>query len=170
MKRQLLDGNDNDNNPVSALAAKINDMERQLLDVKLVLVDKNGVLFKPISVNQSIVMEHFPSVSKTFGTLNSPIKDVLIVYNVVSEDYANMINDNATKPKFHFRTLESGVPNEADFDVKVPIASVEERCSSYAREMVEIDSCKELIDTLVVVVPKLNDIGYMCETIHTEYE
>ncbi|GJR51201.1 hypothetical protein Tco_1401722 [Tanacetum coccineum] len=57
--------------------------------------------------------------------------------------------------KVNFRTLESGVPSEANFDVKVHIASVEEGRSSYVRAMVEIDACKELINTLVVVVPKL---------------
>ncbi|GKF10875.1 hypothetical protein Tco_0048801 [Tanacetum coccineum] len=98
-----------------------------------------------------------------------------------------MINDKATKPKVNFCTLESNVHNEADFDVKILIASVEEMIrgipvflnkwspyvsltkeelskgrSSYAREMVDIDARKELIDTLIVVVPKLNDTRYIC--------
>ncbi|GJW87088.1 hypothetical protein Tco_0162428 [Tanacetum coccineum] len=114
-----------------------------------------------------------------------------------------MINDKVTKPKVNFRTLESDVHNEANFDVKILIALVEKflnaqgaddvlrngrwmirgipvflnkwspyvsltkeelskRRSSYARAMVDIDARKELIDTLIVVIPKLNDTGYIC--------
>ncbi|GJS23504.1 hypothetical protein Tco_0452136 [Tanacetum coccineum] len=41
--------------PKSVLAAKIHDMERQMLDGKLVLVDNEGVPLKPMYVDQSSV-------------------------------------------------------------------------------------------------------------------
>nr|GEW32266.1 hypothetical protein [Tanacetum cinerariifolium] len=40
----------------------------------------------------------------------------------------------------------------------------------YVRAMIEIDAHQEIIDTLVVVVPKLNDIGYIRVTICIKYE
>ncbi|GJV96870.1 hypothetical protein Tco_1548447 [Tanacetum coccineum] len=165
-------------------------------------------------------------------------------YDPVS--YDNALNDNTTKPKVNFHTLESDVPDEADFDIMIPIASVDEygtqkvtvdasgffflkfsyaqgaeevlwngpwmirgtpiflnkwspsnglsriatklgtpmmlgsytsdmcleACGHniYVRAMIEIDAHKEMIDTMVVVVPKLNDIGYTCVTIRIKYE
>nr|GEV44096.1 reverse transcriptase domain-containing protein [Tanacetum cinerariifolium] len=54
-----------------------------------------------------------------------------------------------------------------------PIASVEEVSwghSSYVRAMIEIDAYKEMIDTLVMVIPKLNETGYTCEAVYIKYE
>nr|GEW45566.1 protein argonaute 4A [Tanacetum cinerariifolium] len=59
----------NNDVPISALSTKIIDMERQLLDGKLVLVDDDGVSLKPMNID-------FPSVSEMFGTPNSLTKDV----------------------------------------------------------------------------------------------
>lgn len=42
--------------------------------------------------------------------------------------------------------------------------------SRHAKAMIEIDAHKEMIDTLVVVVPKLNGTGYTRETVRIEYE
>nr|GEU43341.1 hypothetical protein [Tanacetum cinerariifolium] len=42
--------------------------------------------------------------------------------------------------------------------------------SSYFTTMIEIDAHRMMIDTLVAVVPKLNDIGYTRVTICIEYE
>ncbi|GJY81148.1 hypothetical protein Tco_0493899 [Tanacetum coccineum] len=42
--------------------------------------------------------------------------------------------------------------------------------SSYAREMVKVKADKELIEELVVAIPKLEKEGYTQETIHIEYE
>ncbi|GJR41276.1 hypothetical protein Tco_1216960 [Tanacetum coccineum] len=55
-------------------------------------------------------------------------------YDPVS--YDNALNDNTTKPKVNFHTLESDVPDEADFDIMIPIASVDE--FSYAQGTEEV--------------------------------
>nr|GEV98414.1 reverse transcriptase domain-containing protein [Tanacetum cinerariifolium] len=83
----------------------------------------------------------FAKVSNEFSSKSSDVLDVnnlgarVKPYSNTQEDtpyrtkpvlYANMINDKATKPKVNFRTLVSDVHDEADFDVKNPIALVEQ--------------------------------------------
>ncbi|GJR71089.1 retrovirus-related pol polyprotein from transposon TNT 1-94 [Tanacetum coccineum] len=196
----------------NSLAQKIHEIEKQMAQGKLVLCYDDGKSLKPYSHTQ----EDAPFRNVVSDDVNAnvgPIGGVDILVGTKLVSYANMFNDNATKPNVNFRTLKSDVPNEADFDVKNPIASVEEvhvwikfhdvpfvaymedvlriiatklvtplmldsytndMCleswgrSSYARAMVEIDAHNELIDTLVVVVPELNDNGYMRETIRCE--
>ncbi|GJR33501.1 hypothetical protein Tco_1209185 [Tanacetum coccineum] len=54
---------------MSFLAAKIHDIERQMLKGKLVLVNDVGVPLKPLNVDgQTIAMESFPCLSNTFDT------------------------------------------------------------------------------------------------------
>ncbi|GKE55991.1 hypothetical protein Tco_1495176, partial [Tanacetum coccineum] len=88
-------------------------------------------------------MDPFPCLSDTIGTPNSSTKEATVGPNETTSvkrqegtvngdkcmeqvSYANMLNDNIVNHKVNFRVLESSVPQEADFDVSISIASVEE--------------------------------------------
>ncbi|GKB62401.1 hypothetical protein Tco_0918587 [Tanacetum coccineum] len=137
-----------------------------------------------------------------------------------------MLNDISTTLKVNFCFLESSAPVDDDFDVRIPIALVEEvnnrfknslygyfigkkmhdvplaaytfgdlsmivtklskhmmldsytsnMCldlwgrNNYDREMIEISANMDLVETLMVVVSKLEEIGYTKEIIRLDYE
>ena len=59
----------------SSLAAKIHDIERQMLYGKHVLLGDDGEHLKPLNVDgQTNTMESFPCLSDTFGTPNTSTK------------------------------------------------------------------------------------------------
>ncbi|GJU20930.1 hypothetical protein Tco_1154272 [Tanacetum coccineum] len=99
-----------------------------------------------------------------------------------SSSYANILNLENSINKVSFRALESSVPNDVDFNVGRPIASVEEvnhglKNSLYgycigkrlAFPVVEL-FIRNAWNSLVMVVRKLEGNGYTCETIRIEYE
>ncbi|GJY78350.1 RNA-directed DNA polymerase, eukaryota, reverse transcriptase zinc-binding domain protein [Tanacetum coccineum] len=60
-----------------SITVKIHDIERQMLEGKLVLVGDDRIPLKPLNFDgQAIVMNHFPCSSDTFGTPNTSIKVV----------------------------------------------------------------------------------------------
>ncbi|GJU28298.1 hypothetical protein Tco_1166919 [Tanacetum coccineum] len=61
--------------------------------------------------------------------------------------------------------LDANVPNDADFNIWLPLALVYEGRSSYARVLIEIDACNGFSDNMVMDVPNLEGLGYTKETI-----
>ncbi|GJS26752.1 hypothetical protein Tco_0487372 [Tanacetum coccineum] len=57
---------------MSSTVAKIHDIERQMLEGKLVLVGDDEIPLKPLNVDgQATIMDHFPCLSNTFSTSNT---------------------------------------------------------------------------------------------------
>ncbi|GKG03790.1 hypothetical protein Tco_0314177 [Tanacetum coccineum] len=56
---------------MSSIVAKIHDIERQMLEGKLVLVGDDEIPLKPLNVDgQATIMDHFPCLSDTMNVAN----------------------------------------------------------------------------------------------------
>ncbi|GKB87262.1 hypothetical protein Tco_0959534 [Tanacetum coccineum] len=128
---------------------------------------------------KTIVFLHFMKYTP-YMTLSFEKATFNIIRLLEPVSFANMLNDNDNS-NVNIHTMEADVPNEADFDVRILIASVKESAvynakpkfgvmgrSSYARVMIEIDAHKNMIDALVVDVLKINDTGYTCPKVTKE--
>nr|GEX72066.1 hypothetical protein [Tanacetum cinerariifolium] len=107
------------------------------------------------------------------------------VMNEVPSSYATKLSSSSST-KAHLWKLEANGPNEAEYDVWLPLTSVHEPNdarliydlhvfgimgrSSYARVLIEINACNNFSDNLVMVVPNLEGNGFTKETIRIEYE
>ncbi|GKA85442.1 hypothetical protein Tco_0807096 [Tanacetum coccineum] len=127
----------------SSIAAKIHNMERQMLEGKLVLVGDDVL---PLNAKHSSEVS-----SKTVWVM---FHDVPII--AFMEDGLSAI---ATKLCTLFM-LDSYM---------LVMCTESWRRSSYARAMIELRADAELKDILFVVVPKIESVGYTLSTIHIEY-
>ncbi|GKB41112.1 hypothetical protein Tco_0886054 [Tanacetum coccineum] len=130
-----------------------------MLEGKLVLVGYDGLPLKPMNDDgQTTVMDHFPWLSDTFGTPNTTTKVVMADTGDTSsnnrEDVANL------------RTLIALARNGVDVTVSLDsVLEDKERYensvyrSSFARAMIDLHTDVELKDTLVMVVPKIEDMA-----------
>ena len=126
----------------SSLAAKIHDIECQMLHGKLVLVSDDGEHLKPLNVDgQTNTMESFPCFSDTFGTPNTSTKMATACPNnnlLNKGDYSsvkatdgvkltrngvvsnmNLLNGEPSKRIVNFRTLVAPTCNRADVAISL---------------------------------------------------
>ncbi|GJY06895.1 hypothetical protein Tco_0373949 [Tanacetum coccineum] len=101
------------------------------------------------------------------GTLNEVGHEFVLKETPIS--YANKLSPTPLS-KANLQKLDANVPNDADYDVWLPLASVHEGRSSYARILIEIDVCNDFGDNLVMAVPNLERTGYTKEIIRVEHE
>nr|GEU48809.1 hypothetical protein [Tanacetum cinerariifolium] len=107
------------------------------------------------------------------------------VMNEAPSSYAKKLSPTSLT-KANLRKLEANVPNDADYGVWLPLASIHEypddvrlvyefhvsrimRRSSYARVLIKTNACNDFSNNLVMDVPNLEGNGYTKETIRTEY-
>ncbi|GJS42909.1 hypothetical protein Tco_0567952 [Tanacetum coccineum] len=71
---------------------------------------------------------HGPLPSDITYVPNADVRNSSVPYNQCTEPYlyANMLNDNSANLKVNFYALEYNVPDEADFDVRIPMVKVKE--------------------------------------------
>nr|GEW22221.1 hypothetical protein [Tanacetum cinerariifolium] len=82
--------------------------------------------------------------------------------NNIPSSYANKLNPTSLT-KANLRKLKTNVPNDADYDVWLPLASIQE--SNYARILIRINACNDFSNNLVMSAPNIKGTGYTEETI-----
>nr|GEY41178.1 hypothetical protein [Tanacetum cinerariifolium] len=114
------------------------------------------------TADQDVAMTKNPIQLGTYHVGNTPVYVVPPLYatklRLTSLTMANL------------RKLKANVPNDVDYDVWLPLDSVHEERSSYARILIEIEVCNDFSDNLVMDVPKFEGTKYTKETIRVEYE
>ncbi|GJW37319.1 hypothetical protein Tco_0060239 [Tanacetum coccineum] len=154
----------------------INDIERQMLEGKLVLVGYDGLPLKPMNDDgQTTIMDHFPWLSDTFGTPNTTTKVAMAdtrytssnnredgLVNVIESDklngmrpvsYANHINDEPSMIVANLRTLIALAGNGADVAVSLDsVLEDKERYENSVYRMLENEPW--LICNVLVILRK----------------
>nr|GEV09576.1 hypothetical protein [Tanacetum cinerariifolium] len=114
------------NEDTSSITPMINDMERQMLEGKLVLVGDDGIHVKPVNADGQASIKDSIEVS-------SKICNVSNVNSLGHVSYAKLVNGETSRKSVNFESW-GGL--------------------SYSRAMIKLRVDAELKDTLVVVVPK----------------
>ncbi|GJS49475.1 RNA-directed DNA polymerase, eukaryota [Tanacetum coccineum] len=150
--------NNGNKKDLSSIVAKIQDMKRQLLEGKRVLMVEDGL---PMKKADGQIMDRFPSLANTFSTLyRQPM--LLLMFSSKYEMDAMLENGPLLVRNVPL------IPRKWYFDAKLlkeDVCNVSMSC--YARAMIEDAELKE---SLVVVVPKITGGGYIMHTLHIEYE
>ncbi|GJS03064.1 hypothetical protein Tco_0319572 [Tanacetum coccineum] len=85
--------------------------------------------------------------------------DLKSVMKEAPSTYANKLSLTSLT-KANLQKLDANVPNDADFDIWLPLASVHEGRSNYVRILIEIDACNGFSDNLVMAGPNLEGPEY----------
>ncbi|GJY68891.1 zinc finger, CCHC-type containing protein [Tanacetum coccineum] len=113
------------NMDTSSLDEKICDMERKMLEGKLVFVDDNGVLLKPLNVDQPTAMEPFHCLSDTFGTPKSSTKDTIVGTNDTTS-----VKGQEVKDRFIVAVSLLDKPGYTRFAIRLEYKWTPPRCGS----------------------------------------
>nr|GEU80642.1 hypothetical protein [Tanacetum cinerariifolium] len=130
------------NENTSSITPKINNMERKMLEGKLVLVGGDGIHVKPVNVDGQASIKDSSEVS-------SKICNVSNVNSLGHVSYTKLVNGETSRKSVNFESWGR---------------------LSYSRAIIKLRADAELKDTLVVVVLKNDGEDYNLSTIHIKYE
>ncbi|GJU88154.1 hypothetical protein Tco_1300577 [Tanacetum coccineum] len=118
-------------------ASGLIENEGQIVDIPIASISANEVASHVVSKNdgddQHVVQSNNTNMgdeagrgNTKSGTFNSSNNSASTSKHTEYISYANKLNTISNNSKANFHTLESQVPDKADFDVAIPKASVEE--------------------------------------------
>ncbi|PWA59566.1 UDP-glucuronosyl/UDP-glucosyltransferase [Artemisia annua] len=131
-------------------------------------IHMHGNLKVEPACSQYQCVKDFVEVCQTTQAINDPMMNMgnktrSMSTKEVPITYATKLSPTVNLENANFCKLEASVPEDADYDFDLPIASFHEHVfrfkgrSSYARALIEINACNEFRENLVMVVPKLED-------------